>query len=641
MKTISNFTLLGSLFFFALPTLAQDFLGQGAVEGPERTATQPAVREKTSRIAVDAKTKTVTLEASVWQNNVGLEVFACGPMGREHETVLLVYHTPGELYSALREVGGLLPADMPGDEEALTDLRGRRLWLTVTWTGPDGKPVTRLAEELMLDDLTLQPASPVGWSFLAKDTGPEFAGKGDGAFEINLTYVGLRGEAEGLVEYAPARQQYAAGMYGCNGAALPREIPRPEGLPAKLNMQVVSEAEAMKQLIAYLQSRAEPGRPVPAFLSVAQSLLPTAGEIDCFKTAFFGSGRELLTTKGKLAAELAEKNVPPESLEAQVTSNQFKQASALTSLLRHLVARNYARIDLAYALQALPQMNPDLEARDRRLASQLAVIRQIKDRMDGCQLRADAAAWQHRASALALARLKAATQPAASQPTIDLPAELAELTPLLSPASSLHTLGVPEVVAGEHRPLWAELQSRKLLAQAELIPAQETLVEQEEILAKENAYFSQFKPEHSLYAATKEMHDRVVSQYDEAKCRVDVLESQIRTLTHQQLTLQATTAEERQWCAARWQEEVQKLDELAQKLTLAKLVNERQAVSFEMEKLQMFDTPENQARLDTLKDKAERIDARTIALRVQLKLPPVPTPTPAPVFRPQTRPREE
>ena len=119
----------------------------------------PGVRIDWSQIQVELAARVVLREGP-------LELFACSPHTREHESILAVPARPWHIYQALGLIG--LEPGQPGTYDEQNDrwipAHGDRLTIHVRHAAPEGPSQVDISE-WMLNARTNQPVPPQEWIF--------------------------------------------------------------------------------------------------------------------------------------------------------------------------------------------------------------------------------------------------------------------------------------------------------------------------------------------------------------------------------------------------------------------------------------------------------------------------------------------
>jgi hypothetical protein len=115
------------------------------------------------RVLLDSDARTLYMPARVNMNEGLVELLACGPMGKTHESVLVVTARPehiqvGLILLGLESGGGL---EYQGDPRTP---HGDSVWVWVEWQGEDGKRLTR-GEDLVINYNTKKPMEHTHWVF--------------------------------------------------------------------------------------------------------------------------------------------------------------------------------------------------------------------------------------------------------------------------------------------------------------------------------------------------------------------------------------------------------------------------------------------------------------------------------------------
>ena len=137
-------------------------------------------------IHIDWSTGTVAFEARVVLRRGPLELLACSPGTREHESILLVPARPIHMYQAMGLVG-LDPGAPPrfdSERQQVVPASGQALEIVVRYR-QDGVVQTVPAQWWLLDTGTRKPPATVPWVF----AGSRFVDRGGLAAEVEGTLV--------------------------------------------------------------------------------------------------------------------------------------------------------------------------------------------------------------------------------------------------------------------------------------------------------------------------------------------------------------------------------------------------------------------------------------------------------------------
>lgn len=122
-------------------------------------------------VLIDWPARTVEVEAKVVLREGALELFACSPNTREHESILRVEAAPKDIFMALGLIG-LTPGSPAHYDPAQSAWRaptGQRVRLEVQFER-DGQAATVAAGDWMLDVKTRKPPEGVQWVFAGSRT---------------------------------------------------------------------------------------------------------------------------------------------------------------------------------------------------------------------------------------------------------------------------------------------------------------------------------------------------------------------------------------------------------------------------------------------------------------------------------------
>jgi hypothetical protein len=140
------------------------------------SASAGPIRPFAEGVRIDWPNLTVELDAEVALREGPLELFACSPRTKEHESILVVYARPMHIYQALGLIG--LNPGSPGrfDEQnqRWEAARGARLDVRVRY--PDGSDTRVVASEKWVSGAkgaTPEPLPPLRWVFAGSLTLPD------------------------------------------------------------------------------------------------------------------------------------------------------------------------------------------------------------------------------------------------------------------------------------------------------------------------------------------------------------------------------------------------------------------------------------------------------------------------------------
>lgn len=106
-----------------------------------------------------------TLSVTGWVNQAGglIEVFACGPRGKTHESAFVIDVNPFDLENGLLALGLKAGEPMPGF--GVGPPHGDPVDIFVDWTGEDGTARTARGETFVRDIEKDAPLAPGPWTF--------------------------------------------------------------------------------------------------------------------------------------------------------------------------------------------------------------------------------------------------------------------------------------------------------------------------------------------------------------------------------------------------------------------------------------------------------------------------------------------
>lgn len=206
-----------------------------AQEDASDAAPQP--RDVAPGVRIDWKQKVVELDAKVVLRDGPLELLACSPRSREHESILVVPARPQDIYHALGLIG-LEPGKPPRYDDATQrsiPATGQRLELAVRVTR-DGESRTTPVERWLLATDGRQIEGRLNWVFAGSHKAP------DGRFTADLD-----GTIACVVDFDSALIALGTSHSADNEAlwlrANPKEIP-PLGTSCTLMIRAAIEPEA-------------------------------------------------------------------------------------------------------------------------------------------------------------------------------------------------------------------------------------------------------------------------------------------------------------------------------------------------------------------------------------------------------------
>lgn len=129
------------------------------------------LREFSPGIRLNWQRHQVELDATVVLRKGPLELVACSPRTREHESILVVRGRPRDIYQAMGLIG-LKPGSPIRDDpthDAIIPARGHPLEISVRWT-VGGRSKTEPIERWLVDHKTHQPPEKIRWVFAGSRT---------------------------------------------------------------------------------------------------------------------------------------------------------------------------------------------------------------------------------------------------------------------------------------------------------------------------------------------------------------------------------------------------------------------------------------------------------------------------------------
>ena len=140
----------------------------GAGSAAQSPSAEEAFKKLLGSMGVQYLPELRRLEIAGWVNmQKGLvEVFACAPEGKTHESVVVLDCVPSGLHAGLLALGleSGTPVEVGTDGEYKLPT-GDRVQVRVRWTGADGKEHTVRAEDWVRNEKAGRPMKPGAWIF--------------------------------------------------------------------------------------------------------------------------------------------------------------------------------------------------------------------------------------------------------------------------------------------------------------------------------------------------------------------------------------------------------------------------------------------------------------------------------------------
>jgi len=136
----------------------------GCVSSPRTAADRPDSNPiRMGSVLVDPSRREVIVTGFVNQVEGLVELWACGPGGKVHESIFVIQAEPKDIQAGLLLLG-LKPTDSPSAGLGQGPPQGSELSIEVVWSD-DGKEKRMAAERFVSDYTTRKPARHGGWIF--------------------------------------------------------------------------------------------------------------------------------------------------------------------------------------------------------------------------------------------------------------------------------------------------------------------------------------------------------------------------------------------------------------------------------------------------------------------------------------------
>lgn len=148
----------------AITTVAPSAAAQNATTTPASQPAGPVAYQP--GVSIDWAQRRVLLAGEVVLRSGDLELFACSPHTKEHESIVRVHARPLHVYQALG-LSGVEPGHPPYydmNTRQVVPATGERLEISVSWT-QDGRTHTVPIEQWMLDKQRDATPGPIPWVF--------------------------------------------------------------------------------------------------------------------------------------------------------------------------------------------------------------------------------------------------------------------------------------------------------------------------------------------------------------------------------------------------------------------------------------------------------------------------------------------
>lgn len=227
---LPRFTLSAGALLAALLAMGSGARGQGAASpaSAPAPATQPAATTQATAIPhlkVDVKERFVDIEARVIVRDAKwLELLACTPKSREHESLLTVDARPSHIHLALLmlglEPGNPLSWKRDGEKTEIIPPRGPRLAVTLRYE-KDGKTVEVPANTWIVNQKTHEVFADNIWLFAGSKV-VEYEGQTMYLADANGTAIALVNFGDDLLTRdTKMTNQSDDATWGCNTEQIP------------------------------------------------------------------------------------------------------------------------------------------------------------------------------------------------------------------------------------------------------------------------------------------------------------------------------------------------------------------------------------------------------------------------------------
>lgn len=144
---------------------------------------KPKLVDYAPGVRIDWRFREIRVAANVVQNDELLELFACSPGTREHESVIVVLAKPKRIFEAIGLMGITPghPVLFHPETKKLSPALGERVYLEVEYSTAGGKRPRVRAEDWMIDVKHKKPLDDIRWVFAGSNHyGKRFGADVDG-----------------------------------------------------------------------------------------------------------------------------------------------------------------------------------------------------------------------------------------------------------------------------------------------------------------------------------------------------------------------------------------------------------------------------------------------------------------------------
>jgi hypothetical protein len=174
-------------------------------------------------VRIDRAHASIEVEGWVNQREGVVEVFACAPQGKTHESVVVLDCVPSGLQAGLLAIG--LKPGAPAEQRVdgtLIPPSGDRVEIKVRWRGDDGSEHVARAEELVWLSGAEHAMDARGWIFAGSYVQPAEDGSGRGSFAADAvkTLASTYHDSSTILEN-PAHEAADDTLYSANPHTVP------------------------------------------------------------------------------------------------------------------------------------------------------------------------------------------------------------------------------------------------------------------------------------------------------------------------------------------------------------------------------------------------------------------------------------
>lgn len=123
-------------------------------------------------VRIDRKTSQIHVSGTVNMQRGLVEVFACTPEGKTHESVLAIHCVPSALNAAFLALGYKPGKPVQYGTERYQLPTGEPVWITVEWKTPSGETKRVRAEDLVYDRSTESAMPTMAWVYVGSQMQP-------------------------------------------------------------------------------------------------------------------------------------------------------------------------------------------------------------------------------------------------------------------------------------------------------------------------------------------------------------------------------------------------------------------------------------------------------------------------------------